>query len=179
MKSAILSLFMLGILCSAVSQQPQPQSEPQAKAENFETVIELNRRFKNRIFDKDFWKIIEVTDKENDKTKSFTELTSLQQHVFVITLATQLLEQSERLQGIWIQEINKFNDPEYKSTLTRKQVQKYYDELFEVRSEFIASYCQFIDNVIKTFKDEITEPEKKALQSNVLKLKKGLISKKE
>ena len=36
-----------------------------------------------------------------------------------------------------------------------------------------------IDNVIKTFKDEITEPEKKALQSNVLKLKKGLISKKE
>jgi len=170
----ITAIAFLLIICN-FADQPQFQ----AKAENYESVIELNRRYNKRIFNTEFWKTIEVTDKDDNKTKSFTELSNLQQHVFIIVLANQLLEQSEKLQSIWAKEIDKFNDPEYKSTLTKKQVQSYYNDLLEVRREFVNSYCQFVENVLIILKNDITEPEKKSLQNKALKFKNNLTSKKE
>lgn len=163
--------FILAILLALTSFADET---PQPKAENYESFIEVNKKYKEKLFSESFWKQIQIVDKETKKVKNFSELAKLQQHIFIVVLTGDLLEQGTKLQGLWAKEVTKFDDPKYKCTLTKEQVIKYCEELRSVRKEFFNAYKKFLVSVIEDFKGEITEPEKKLLLMRAAKMESDL-----
>lgn len=163
--------FVLALLLALV---PFADETPQPKAENYESFIEANKKYKEKLFSESFWKEIQIIDKETKKVKKFSDLTKLQQHIFIVVLTGDLLEQGTKLQGLWAKEVAKFDDPKYKCTLTKEQVLKYCEELRAVRKEFFYAYKTFLVSVIEDFKGEITDPEKKLLMMRAAKMESDL-----
>jgi hypothetical protein len=173
--------FLFGVLLifSFFNEPEKPKSH-----ETYKKSIIFHKKHAESLFDKEYWGKIIIYDKKTKESKSFSLLTEIEKKVFILSFSNQLSHESLRLQSIWQEEINKFNNQEYKSkdeNLTKKEdVEAYYNELLKIRKNFALKYEDFIDKMLIEFSSEITNDEKKIL---VRKIKEfhdslGLINRK-
>lgn len=158
------------------------EETPKAKAthDDYKNAIRAYKNFNDSTFSQEYWKRIQIIDKKTNDVKSFSTLSELEKHTFIMVFSQQVSQESSRLQSSWRNEINNFSDKNYESDnpkiAKKEDVIKYNKELFEIREKFANQCDSFSRKMLLDFKDEITEDEKKIIYKKLKDLKKSIES---
>lgn len=153
----LFCLFFLG----------QETEQPTIAKEKYQNMIDIYEKYSNNIFEKDFRQKIEIIDKKTKEKKSFTTLNQLEQHTFILSFSQQILIEASKTQHHWIEEIKKFDNPNYNTSdpnvAKKDDIVKYSKELVKIRKKLYGQFESYLLKMLKDFDAQITDSEKKIL----------------
>lgn len=151
---------------------PPDDSRPAPTLEDYETALDHYKALAKKSFDVEAWKNMELKNKKTGEVLKFQDLEAFDQHVFFLLHADRLSKSLTALNGFWVKELEKFDDPAYapiarenvendkQKPALKEDVAKYMGELDKLRKDFAVQYEKFADNMFQRFKTEMTPAER-------------------
>jgi hypothetical protein len=155
-----------------VVDKADKKATPSPTPEDYETALGYFEKYgPDKVFKLDTWKDVTLTHRSSKKEKKFSELSDLEQHVFVLIVAQRFSRESAALQGAWEKEAKKFDnskhvivlrdkiDNEKQKPAVKKEVQNYQKKLLDLRKKYAAAYEKFAENVADKYKEDLGSQE--------------------
>jgi hypothetical protein len=170
LRIALLLLFALSLQAQEPKKDPKPEASPTLA--DYENALNKYKKATKEAFDFATWKEVELTNKKTKEKITFEKLSTLEKHVFCVSVGNRLMTEMGLLSGFWNAEADKFKDPNHKliplekvekpeqKAAELKDVEKYQKQLQELRQSFATNFETYLTKFFKAFKDDIPEKER-------------------
>ncbi len=150
---------------------PVPVDDAAPTLEDYEVVLKHFKTVSKKIVDPVAWKGTEMVNRNTKETVLFEKLSKFEQNMFCVGYGQKLALEMKKFDGLWTEELKKFDNPKYepkkgeKSTgkdapALKKDIEGYLKELTTVRKEAAVSYEKYVNKVFDEFKEEIPAKER-------------------
>jgi len=163
MKNLLLLLFAL-IVSVGVCQPAKAQivilvQESAPFLEDYKNTFDYFKKVESATFSGGY-KDLKLVAKDSKKEKKLSDFSTQEQNVFILELAEKQTKLMTNLQKAWERELKKFDDPAYEpkgegekenKPALKTDVEKYNNQLLDLRKKYAIAYEDFADKTLKEF----------------------------
>jgi hypothetical protein len=175
LQSAAVLAVLLIVAAAQAQETVEPKKAEGRKNTEYKKVLKDMNTWVSKLDNVEFYnEQFSFKNRETGKEKAFKEFEKLDQRMFMLTSAQKLSGHLGFLQDAWEKELKKApatGDGKDDSVASKEEVQKYIDQIKEVRKAEVKKWEEMAQAVFKDFPDKFSKQEQEFYLKQVRALK--------